>query len=159
MKRWRVPRIAGLLAGLVAGAFSPLAWDAWALAHPPFDPQYAVNAIQIKAIGEAIQRYEADKGERPMCLEDIVDAGMLEKAALYDRKRLQLASQPDVVYFPAVQKDDPRDMVLLCTFMLPKRDAPYLVIYNDGTFRKCSGVQLVTALNHTYRHISTAIAR
>jgi hypothetical protein len=122
-----------------------------------FRAMRAVDASQIQAVARAVFQYEGANGQRPVKLVDLVSAGMLDEAMLYGRGHNGVTGQPDVLYVSAMRKDDPPDMVVLCTLLLPRKDAQFLVVYNDGSFAELKSVDLVTALNRTYAHVGNDI--
>jgi hypothetical protein len=156
MKAGRGVRWIAFLAGVAAALLCLYVWSWAANAFSNrLQRQFSVDAEQIKAIAEAIGEYEAEHGERPEMLGKLPGAGDI----CYDRRRTEKSGPEDVLYIPAVRSDDPGDLVMLCTLLLPDEDAPFLVIYNDGTFDELAAVDLVTALNRTYRHVCNDIVR
>ncbi len=128
-----------------------------------FAENYAVSAEQMQAVGKAIGEYETANGERPMKLAELVEAKLVESAAMYDDRRddvpvtiekfAAFATNPDVLYFPALRASDPADNVLLCTLLLRNKRDKYRVIYNDGRLGQLEPMELVIALNRTYEYI------
>ena len=120
-----------------------------------FIPWCAVSAEQIREIGSGIGAYEGRHGARPARLAELVEAGMIGRRDLHDEQRRKIAEgpQPDVLYFPAVRKDDPDDLVLLCTLLLHDRDDRYQAVLNDGTYVAMTPRDLVVTLNRTYEYI------
>ncbi|HUT57945.1 MAG TPA: hypothetical protein VNA25_08855 [Phycisphaerae bacterium] len=129
-------------------------------------PGREVSEAQIRRITAALASYAAEHGERPMRLAQLVQHGYLGAESLFDGERGQLPGidantgrftvNPDVLYFPGVEPNDPGDLVLLCTLLVRDRGDPYHVIYNDGRYEAMAGRQLIRALNRTYTHVARA---
>ena len=93
---------------------------------------------------------------------------MLDAKALFDERRSEtptidaatgrFAANPDVVYFPALRKDDPGELVLLCTLLLRDKGEAFHVVYNDGRYAALGARELVQALNRTYRYLGACLA-
>lgn len=170
MKRGSSGRNLAILIGVVLGV------SLWGWVFPAIQrwretrltPQNAISREQICRIGEAVAKFVKAKGERPERLEQLVQEGKLEPAALFDERRDEVPKidektgrfvrNPDVLYFPAVRKDDPGELVLLCTLLLRKEGEMFHVIRNDGTYAGLSARELVIALNRTYRYLGREIA-
>ncbi len=120
----------------------------------------AVTAEKIRKVGDAIAKYELAKGERPMALRELVGEGLLTHADMCDPDMADLSeSVPDVLYFPALVKDDPGDLVLLCTLLLREKEDKFQVIRNDGSYDALDANALTIALNRTYTYIGRQIAK
>ena len=126
--------------------------------------QMTVSTEQIKAIGQAIETHEAKQKERPERLEQLVDAGLLSTSQLYDARRGKVTPDvdpethhyiphPDVLYFPALTRQDPPRLVLLCTLLLQADGDRYQVITNGGAHEQMDRHELIGALQKTYTHI------
>ena len=164
---------AGALLHLAAGAlllFGPpvvgFTLYVWAL-RPAVRQAPAVSGSQIERIADAVWAHAGRTGRRPERLAELVAAGLLQPAELFatDRRPLppldaqagRFAVEPDVLYVPAVREEDPGDLVLLCTVLLPTADAEYQVIFNSGRHAELTGPELVEALQRTYAYLGDAI--
>ncbi len=160
----RMTRLQRKLAVLFAIPLGVLFWGA---ALPEIEewweararPGFAVSPEQIRRIAGAISEYEKAGGERPMRLTELVEAGLLDAAALLDERRDKSSEdETDVLYFPAVRRDDPADLVLLCA-LLPRSRKQCHVIANDGSYTVMPAHDLVMALNRTYTYIGKEIMK
>ncbi len=126
-----------------------------------FKPGLSVTAEQIRTVGGAIAKYELAKGERPMALRELVGEGLLTHADMCGPQKVTslMESIPDVLYFPALVKDDPGDLVLLCTLLLREKADKFQVIRNDGSYDALDANALTIALNRTYTYIGRQIAK
>jgi len=138
----------------------------WTRTYPDFVRSSALSADQMRSVGRAVAQYEQETGERPARLEDAVKAGDLDACNLFDEDEDvpeidaatgRFAENPHVLYFPAVRKDDPGDLVLLCTLLLRERDDAFRVIYNDGKYAELTRRQLIQALQRTYTYLGAKI--
>ena len=129
-------------------------------------PSDTVSADQIRRIAAAIGQFADSNGHRPMRLEQLVQTGVLKAEHLFDTRRTHIPRidpntgrfeiNPDVLFFPAVDPNDPGGLVLLCTLLVHNRGDPYHVIYNDGRYEALNNRQLIQALNRTYTHVARA---
>lgn len=157
----------GFLAGFVFFVGLPV-YMAWKDEHP-FRSQMTVSVEQIRKVGEAVAAFERSNQRRPDTLEALVKAGLLTAGDLFDRKRSTVPAidaitwrfgiNPDVLYFPALRKTDPADLVLLCTITTGKRDKPFLSIMNDYRSVELSASELRNALQRTYSYLGGRIGR
>ncbi len=149
----------GFILGAVFWALVfPFVQDVYShIAGTDFEPQSAVSARQIREIAGAISGYEKAGGERPSHLTELVEAGMLDEAALLDERRDEPKDGADVLYFPALRANDPGDLVLLCTLLIRREGDSFHVITNDGSYAAMSPRRLVITLNRTYRYLGAKI--
>ena len=161
MKKNNSNRVFVLLLVMLICAIVWIWWPSVGLDHSSirFKSQMTVSAEQIKAIGRAIEAYEAKHKGRPERLSQLVDAGMLRPSQLHDQRRGRAKSivDPDVLYFPAVTRKDPPHLVLLCALLLQEDKDKYQVITNDGDHREMDRHELVAALQRTYTHIGRVL--
>ena len=59
-----------------------------------------------------------------------------------------------MLYFPALEPEDPNDLVLLCTVASAKPGQKLLVAYNDGRMAPLSPRDLTAALEWTYAYLA-----
>ena len=147
-----------LLAGVVffVGLFAYLEWQD----RYPFRSQMTLSIKQICKVGGAVADYEKSNQHRPENLEALVKAGLLSSGDLFAPKRSPASdSNPDVLYFPALRKTDPADLVLLCTIVTRKRGEPLLTVMNDYSTVELSPKELRAALQRTYSYLGGQIAR
>ena len=149
----------GFILGAVFWALVfPFVQDVYShIAGTDFEPQSAVSARQIREIAGAISGYEKAGGERPSHLTELVEAGMLDEAALLDERRDEPKDGADVLYFPAVRRDDPADLILLCTLLIRSEGDSFHVITNDGNYTEMPAHDLVMAMNRTYAYLGAKI--
>ena len=161
MKKNNSNRVFVLLLVMLICAIVWIWWPSVGLDHSSirFKSQMTVSAEQIKAIGRAIEAYEAKHKGRPERLSQLVDAGMLRPSQLHDQRRGRAKSivDPDVLYFPAVTRKDPPHLVLLCALLLQEDKDKYQVITNDGDHREMDRHELIAALQRTYTHIGRVL--
>ena len=127
-----------------------------------------ISMAQLRKISAAVTEYAEAHGQRPAHLETLVEVGALAPRDLFDAQREEIPSidpatgrfegNPDVVYFPAVRKDDPADLVLLCTLLTHERDDKLLVAYNNGKLGELTPHEMIIAMNRTYGFIGGEIA-
>ena len=131
-----------------------------------FQAAPTVSGEQIQRIAAGVAGYEQANGRRPERLEDVVKAGLLDARNLFDEEEDvpeidaatgRFAENPHVLYFPAVRKDDPGDLVLLCTLLLRERDDKFRVVYSDGRYAELTSRQLIQALQRTYTYLGAEI--
>ncbi len=138
----------------------------WKDRHP-FRLQMTLSIEQIRKVGGAVAAYEKSNQRRPVNLEALVKADLLSAGDLFDRKRSPIpaidattgrfGSNPDVLYFPALRKTDPADLVLLCTITTRKRGEPLLAVMNDYRTVELTPRELRTALQRTYSYLGKKI--
>ena len=135
------------------------------------DPSYTwretISMAQLRKISTAVTAYTKAHDQRPAHLETLVEVGALTAGDLFDAKRDEIPgidpatgrfdTNPDVIYFPALRKDDPADLVLLCTLLTHKRHDKLLVAYNDGELAELTPHEMIMAMNRTYRFIGEDI--
>ncbi len=162
MKKKTTPFTWGMAAGLLAGVvfFVGLTvYLEWKDRHP-FRSQPTFSVEQIRKVAGAVVNYEKSNQRRPVNLEALVKADLLSTGDLFDPKRSPASdSNPDVLYFPALRKTDPADLVLLCTIVTRKRGEPLLAVMNDYRTVELSPKELRTALQRTYSYLGGQIAR
>jgi hypothetical protein len=126
----------------------------------PFRSQMALSIEQIRKVVDAVADYEKSNQRRPVNLEALVKADLLSMGDLFDPKRSPDSDfNPDVLYFPALRKTDPADLVLLCTIVTRKRGEPLLAVMNDYSTVELSPKELRAALQRTYSYLGGQIAR
>ncbi len=145
--------VVGLLFWLVALPALVMWWDSRA------KEGFAVSPEQVRRIADAIAQYEKANGERPMQLTELVEAGLLDPGALLDERRDEPKDGADVLYFPAVRRDDLGDLVLLCTLLVRSEGDSFHVITNDGRYTEMPARDLAVALNRTYTYIGNEIIK
>ena len=156
--------LAGYFPGVLLGFLGSLAADKWfQYAAARFAPCPCVNVAQIQAIAAGIQAYESEHGRRP----PTVAGKYCDQSDCFDERKGRLpeidqatgrfASNPHVIYFPAVRKNDPPELVVLCTLLKKAEADPYLVVRNDGRLSELTARELVPALQRTYTYLGQAI--
>jgi hypothetical protein len=130
-----------------------------------FASQPALTSGQMAKVGGAIAQYTEKNTRRPERVEDLVQAGLLAQADLYDSRRKEAVQPkldpnsghydpiPDVLYFPALRPGDPGDLVMLCTLVTQKPGEKLQVVYNDGRAGELAPQEMVQALQRTYTYI------
>ncbi len=166
MKRKISPFIKGLCVGFILVLAIVLYR---ACTSPQTGSSWSVSAEQIQHIAGAISQYEKTNGRRPERLEMLVKAGLIKCEAFFDdrqskpseidEKTGRFVHNPHVLYFPAVLKSDPGDMVLLCTITLRENGGKFQVIYNDGSHAKLDSRELIMALQKTYTYLGRNILK
>ncbi len=72
---------------------------------------------------------------------------------LTDSAAGRFKTNPDIIYFPAVRKDGPANLVLLCTVLLREKDGRFQAVHNDGRCEQLAAHHLILALQRTYTYI------
>ncbi len=131
--------------------------------RPPRQPAMSISEPQIRRVWEAIGGFSKEYNHRPDTLEILTAGGYLKPADLFDARRKdalaidvqtgRFATNPDVLYFPALRAEDPADLIVLCTVLLATDGGKYHVIFNDGRYAALTPHELVMALNRTYEYI------
>ena len=139
------------------------------LTHLPYTWRETISMAQLRKISTAVTAYTKAHDQRPAQLETLVEVGALAAGDLFDAQRNEISgidpatrrfeTNPDVIYFPALRKDDPADLVLLCTLLTHKRHDKLLVAYNDGRLAELTPHEMIMAMNRTYGFIGKEIAR
>jgi len=119
---------------------------------PPSREQHlpkVLSAGELDEIASAIAQYRAAHGVRPFTL------GELEGVLGGSYRTDGFPEAWDVLYFPGVQNDDPPDLVLLCSVVVPNSTGGYHVVLNDGRRKDVVPAELVGALNRTYTFLAS----
>lgn len=172
-RSWPPSLLLAIAAGILLAAVSYVsynvyeAWKRSKLADDSFKPQMSVSADQIRGIAKAIETYEKNHTFRPERLEELVMDGLIKAADLFDENRKSIPSvesktgrfeiNPDVLYFPALRKNDPGDLVLLCTVLLRTENEKFHVVTNDGKYKQLLPRELVAELQKTYTYLGGII--
>ncbi|HAU36902.1 MAG TPA: hypothetical protein DCX07_04210 [Phycisphaerales bacterium] len=167
-KRPTSPLTWGVLVGFLFGVLSFLGVLFWNIIwQEAIVPQPCVTTAQIQAIAAGIRAYETEHGRRPPTLEALVAGKYCDKSDCFDERKGRLpeidqatgrfASNPDVIYFPAVRRSDPPELVVLCTLLKKAEADPYLVVRNDGQLVELTARELVPALQRTYTYLGRDI--
>ncbi len=174
MKRKISPLIKGLCVGFILVLATVLSLIIYTVLHRAYKSSqtgsaWSVSAEQIQQIAGAISQYEKTNGRRPERLEMLVKAALIKCEAFFDDRQSKpseideitgrFMQNPHVLYFPAVLKSDPGDMVLLCTITLRENGGKFQVIYNDGRHAKLDSRELIMALQKTYTYLGRNILK
>ena len=134
------------------------------ITRPKPSPRYAVSYAQIKKIADAIAKYERSDNRRPDSLMTLVTRGLISPDDLFSRRRRRrpafdittgrFETNPDVLYFPGLRKEDPARLVLLCTIMPPGEGNSLLVVYNDYHTEELPPKKLRQAIQQTYYQLT-----
>ena len=134
------------------------------ITRPKPSPRYAVSYAQIKKIADAIAKYERSDNRRPDSLMTLVTRGLISSDDLFSRRRRRrptfdittgrFETNPDVLYFPGLRKEDPARLVLLCTIMPPGEGNSLLVVYNDYHTEELPPKKLRQAIQQTYYQLT-----
>ena len=160
----KIRRVHVLVATLVGLALAHLVTGFFA--HNPRLHGEFMSGAQIRVIRRthrAVQAYERTHGRRPERLEALVAEKLIDAKNLFDEQTREIpvidaktgrfSENPNVLYFPAVRKTDPPDLVLLCT---PPSDRPgneFHVIHSDGRYAEVTSRELIGLLQKTYTYL------
>ncbi len=162
MKKKTSPFTWGVAISLLAGAvfFVGLSVFLKCEDEHPFQSQMTLSIEQIRKVAGAVADYEKSNQRRPENLEALVKAGLLSSGDLFDPKRSPSSdSNPDLLYFPALRRTDPADLVLLCTITTRKRGGSLLAVMNDYSTVELTPQELRAALQRTYSYLGGQIGR
>lgn len=136
----RMPAILGFFFGIGVG-LAVVAYMDYRSRHPTerFVSQPAAGEAEFQELWGKVVGFDVANGRRPESLNELGH------------------SAPGVLYFPAVLKSDPPDMIVLCTLLVRREKDKYLVMRNDGALMKMDAQQLKLALGRTYDYIGQKI--
>ena len=111
----------------------------------------------------AIRPYENKHGRRPKRLETLVTGKLIGARDLFDEQTKDIPAidartgridcSPQVLYFPAVRKTCPPDLVLRCTLLLHQPGDLFPVVHNDGRYAEMTSHELIGLLQKTYTYL------